>query len=261
MTSRKRMLDFRGGMVRRRLGSVGRIILVLSGKGGVGKSVVSAALAALLADDGFAVGLLDADVHGPSSALLLNARGRPEEGKRGLVPPVTSGIKVMSIDFFAQGRPVPLTGEGAKQVILEMMALTDWGDLDYLVVDMPPATSDIMMTLTSLPSGPDALVVTMPDRLSLAVARRTLQLLRSGGISVAGVLGNMHGRGGLASSPDDDGPGRLAKEFRVKFLGKLPFDEGVQKAVEKGDVGILLASGFAKTLRRSMADYVAPRRS
>lgn len=253
MSSRRRGLDFREGMVTRRLKRVDKVLLVLSGKGGVGKSVVSATLAALLAKNGRAVGLMDADVHGPSSALLLGARGQPGEGRSGLTPLVSAGVKVMSIDFFAPGRPIPLTGEEARQVILEMLALTDWGDLDYLVVDMPPATGDVMMTLTSLAKeDASALVVTMPDRLSLAVARRVLQLLQSGKVPVVGVLGNMHGRGRPPGMSDDDGPRRLAEEFGVRFLGKLPYDNGVQGAVERGDIGILLGSNFGKALRRSM---------
>lgn len=252
MSNRRRGLDFRKGMVRRRLKKVDNVLLVLSGKGGVGKSVVSAALAALLARNGHAVGLMDADVHGPSSALLLDAHGQPGEGSNGLTPLVAAGVKVMSVDFFAPGRPIPLTGDEAKQVILEMLALTDWGELDYLIVDMPPATGDVMMTLTSVARSASALVVTMPDRLSLAVAHRVLQLLRSGKIPVAGVLGNMHGRGELSGRTDDDGPKRLAEEFGARFLGKLPYDDGVQEAVERSDIAILLASDFGRALDKSM---------
>ena len=185
-------LDFRKGMIRKRLENVKRVLLVLSGKGGVGKSVVSATLAAMLAESGLKVGLLDADLYGPSSALLFNARGFPAEGESGLIPPVAGGVKLMSVDLFASGRPIPLTGSAAEQVVLELLALTDWGRLDYLIVDMPPATGDIMMTLTSLgKKGLAAVVVTMPDRLSTTVAHRVLELLQSGDIPTVGVLGNM----------------------------------------------------------------------
>lgn len=118
--------DFRQGMIRRRLSRVRQVLLVLSGKGGVGKSVVSATLAALLAKSGFDVGLLDADIYGPSSALLFSTDTLPEEGKGGLTPPITRGVKIMSVDLFASGRPLPLTGYGARQVLIELLALTDW---------------------------------------------------------------------------------------------------------------------------------------
>ena len=252
-------VDFRRGMIRRRLRSVRKLLLVLSGKGGVGKSLVSATIAALLADVGYAVGVMDADIYGPSSALLLGAHALPREGKQGLTPPTKRGIKIMSVDLFAPGRPVPLTGAGARQVILEMLALTDWGALDCLVVDMPPATGDIMMTLTSLGKKEvSAVVVTMPDKLSLAVAHRVLELLHSGKVPIAGVLGNMHRPPHGSRIVDDEGPRRLAKEFNVEFLGELPFDAGVTSAVEKSDIKGLLTTRFAKTLRRSVDAHLRP---
>jgi ATP-binding protein involved in chromosome partitioning len=243
-------------MITKRLQSVKMIILVLSGKGGVGKSVVSAALAALLGKAGYAVGLMDADIYGPSSALLFDARIRPSEGKRGLIPLVAHGVKIMSVDLFAPGRPIPLAGEGARQVVKEMLALTYWGDLDYLIVDMPPATSDIMMIFTSLEKKElAAFIVTMPDKLSLTVAHRVLHLLDSGKVSIAGVLGNMHRRDYQAGTIDDDGPRKLAKEFNVAFLGKLPYDADVTSAAEKGDIKALLRTRFAGALGRSVGAY------
>ena len=249
--------DFRKGMIRRRLEKVRKILLVLSGKGGVGKSVVSATLAAVLADSGFSVGLMDADIYGPSSALLFDAHNLPKEGKAGLIPPVRGGVRIMSVDLFAAGKPVPLTGHGARQVVLEMMALTDWGKLDCLVVDMPPATGEIMMALTSM--GKDdvaAVVVTMPDRLSTTVAHRVLELLRSGRVPIVGVLGNMI----RSTSGDGQVKGgaaqRLAREFKVPLLGLLPYDLGVTEAVEKSSIRALMSTRFAAELQESMSPYI-----
>jgi ATP-binding protein involved in chromosome partitioning len=257
MSENDSRLDFRNLMIKRRLRNVRRVLLVLSGKGGVGKSVVSAALSALMADLGFGVGLMDADLYGPSSALLFNTKDLPAEGEAGLIPPVSGGVKVMSVDLFASGKPVPLTGSGARQVILELLALTNWGKIDCLVVDMPPATGDIMLSFTSLGKKEvAAVVVTMPDRLSTAVAHRILQLLKSGRVRTIGVVGNMlH-----ASSSGDDseraGPKKLAKEFGVPLLGLLPFDSGVSNAVERSDIRSLLETKFARELRRSMQPYI-----
>ncbi len=249
--------DFRVGMIRKRLRNVKRVLLVMSGKGGVGKSVVSATFSALLSEAGLRVGLMDADIYGPSSALLFGASGLPAEGEGGLTPPLADGVKVMSVDLFASGKPVPLTGSSASQVILELLALTDWGNLDCLVVDMPPATGDIMMTLTTLgKKGTAALVVTMPDRLSTTVARRVLHLLKSGKVPTIGVLGNMVRRSGAGLSRNGKGASDLAKESGVPLLGLLPYDPSVQKAVEKGDVRNLLSTRFAKDLRRSMMPYL-----
>jgi len=246
-------LDFRARMIDRRLARVKKVVLVMSGKGGVGKSVVSASLAALLSGSGSSVGLMDADIYGPSAALLLGAHSEPQEGSQGLIPPEVHEIKLMSVDLFAPGRPVPLTGKGAVQVITEMLALTYWGSLDFLVVDMPPATSDIMMLFTSLNAkGLAAIVVTMPDNLSLTVARRVLELLQSGNIHLMGVLGNMVPPTQGRQAIDEGGPRRLAREFHTRFLGNLPYDLGVRKAAEQGSIKALLGTQFARSLRRSM---------
>jgi len=248
---RHRAPDFRARMIERRMAEVKNVILVMSGKGGVGKSVVSATLAALLSDAGHSVGLLDADIYGPSAALLLGTHPKPEEGSRGLVPPRVHGISLMSVDLFAPGEPVPLTGNAAVQVITEMLALTYWGPLDFLIVDMPPATSDIMMLLTSLKvRGLCSIVVTMPDNLSLSVARRVLDLLRSEGIPVLGVLGNMVRR----DSADERGAKKLAGEFHARFLGNLPYDMQVRKAAGRGNMTILLRTRFAGALKRAIGE-------
>ena len=245
-------LDFRRGMIDRRLVLTSRVLLVMSGKGGVGKSVVSAALAGIAAASGLRAGLMDADIYGPSSALLYGAKGLPVEGKSGLVPPILGGVKVMSVDLFASGRPIPLAGSGANEILLELLALTDWGNLDCLVVDMPPATGDIMLTLTSLRKDDvGAVVVTMPDRLSTSVAHRVLELLKGGRVETVGVLGNM-----VRGSAKDIGPRKLADEFRVPLLGLLPYDSSVSKAVEKGNIEALLRTKFARSLRRSMSAYL-----
>jgi ATP-binding protein involved in chromosome partitioning len=234
-------------MMRKHLGRVKKVLLVLSGKGGVGKSVISATLSAMMADSGLRVGLMDADIYGPSSALLYNAHELPEEGEEGLTPPTRCGVKVMSVDLFAPGKPIPLSGSAAQQVVLELLALTDWGDLDYLVVDMPPATGDIMLSFTSLGmKDVAAVVVSMPDRLSINVAHRVLALLRSGRVQTVGILGNM-----LRAS-NSGGLRKLSKEFNVPLLGLLHYDAGVTKAVEESDIDGLLATEFARELGRSM---------
>ena len=258
MSDRGPVADFRQGMIGKQLRRTKRVLLVLSGKGGVGKSVISATLAAIIADAGLKVGLLDAVFYGPSSALLFNARGLPVEGEEGRTPVTCNGVKIMSVDLFASGKPLPLTGSGARQVILELLALTIWGELDCLVVDMPPATGDIMMSFTSLAKKDvAAIVVTMPDRLSTTVARRVLQLLRSGRVRTVGVLGNMVPLSKSGRSTRVSGPGSLAKEFDVPLLGLLHYDTAVPKAVEEGGVRSLLSSTFAAELRRSMHPFVA----
>jgi len=252
MTETDSSIDFRLGMIAKRLKNVKRLLLVLSGKGGVGKSVVSATLAAQLAASGHKVGLMDADIYGPSSALLFGTKSLPQERQGGLVPPVSKGVKIMSVDLFASGKPIPITGYGARQVVLELLALTDWGKLDFLIVDMPPATGDIMLTLTSLgKKDMTALVVTMPDRLSTTVAHRVLELLHSGRIPCAGVLENMRRDRDRPGKAAGETPKELAREFDVPFLGFLHYDPRVARAIGRNDVAGLLSTKFASELRRS----------
>ena len=137
--------------------------------------------------------------------------------------------------------------------MLELLSLTDWGRLDWLLVDMPPATGDVLQTLTSLGTkNLSALVVTVADRLSTTVAHRTLELLRTGSIPAVGILENMQGRS--SGSMSSGGPRALAREFGVRFLGALPFDAGVSRAVEKGDIAALLKTKFAAELSNSTKD-------
>jgi len=241
--------DFRIRMVREKLKRVRRMLVVLSGKGGVGKSVIAATIAAQAAHSGKKVGIMDADVYGPTSASILGGRRRPKEGHDGLIPPEGNHVKVMSVDLFAPGKPIPISGAGASEIILEMMALTDWGDLDLLVIDMPPATGDIMMTMTMLGGRrARALVVTTPERLSLSVARRTLELLKASRTPVVGIVGNMYR---LSAAKDQNGPMSLARQFHVPFLGALLFDEDLIKAVEKRNARRLLETRFARDLAQA----------
>lgn len=259
MSEPVRVADFRETMIRKRLRGVGKLILVLSGKGGVGKSVISSALAVHLRDSGLRIGLLDADLFGPSAALLLGVRGPPKEGKGGLTPVDAGGVGFMSLDLFAPGRAYPLTGEATRQVIVEILALANWGKLDYLIVDMPPATGDIMMTVASLPKKEmEAIVVATPDLLSVSVARRVLDLLRTWRVPVAGVVGNMY----RSRGQDGGAPEKLAREFGTKFLARLPYDRQVQKAVEASSVRDLLRTDFGTALSGSVATrYVGGRGS
>lgn len=241
-------LDFREGMIRRRFGKIERTIFIVSGKGGVGKSTIAATIAALMANAGMSIGLLDADVHGPSSTFIFKVKSPPEEGERGLVPPISNGVKVMSIDLFAAGRPIPVTGRAAREVLKELLALTDWGMLDCLIVDMPPGTGDVLMALIEMMKG-SSIVVTAPTGLSASVVRRVIRLLMEAGIPILGILENFSCMMGSKERPLGQGGGKsLASEFGIKFLGELPIDPNVPEAIDSGDIQALLQTGFAKTL-------------
>jgi len=226
----------------RPLPSVSNVIAVASGKGGVGKSTVAANLALALAAQGARVGLLDADIYGPSQPRMMGLQGeRPTtaDGKT-LDPPRGHGIPVMSIGFLVDSdQPMAWRGPMATQALTQMLADTRWGTLDYLVVDMPPGTGDVQLTLTQRVPVSGAVIVTTPQEIALLDARKGLQLFRKVGVPVLGIVENM----GLHRCPAcgheshifDAGGGRaLAERYDTRLLGELPLDGAIRERADSG---------------------------
>jgi ATP-binding protein involved in chromosome partitioning len=226
----------------RPLPTVANVIAVASGKGGVGKSTVAANFALALAAQGARVGLLDADVYGPSQPRMMGLAGeRPTttDGKT-LDPPRGHGIPVMSIGFLVDAdQPMAWRGPMATQALSQMLGDTHWGDLDYLVVDMPPGTGDIQLTLAQRVPVSGAVIVTTPQEIALLDARKGLQLFRKVGVPVLGIVENM----GLHRCPAcgheshifDEGGGRaLAERYGTTLLGELPLDAAIRARADSG---------------------------
>ncbi|SEQ76970.1 Mrp/NBP35 family ATP-binding protein [Pedobacter rhizosphaerae] len=231
------------------LDNIKNIILVSSGKGGVGKSTVASNLAVVLAKDGAKVGLIDADIYGPSVPTmfdLVDAKPSAEEtpdGKTKILPIEKFGIKLLSLGFFADpGQPVPWRGPMASNAVKQLFNDTNWGELDYLIVDLPPGTGDIHITITQSFPISGAVVVTTPQQVALADTHKGLAMFRMPGINipVLGVIENMS-YFTPAELPDNkyyifgNGGGRkLAESFDVPFLGEIPI---IQSIAEAGDNG------------------------
>ncbi len=224
-------------------------IVVLSGKGGVGKSSVSANLAVWLSMLGKKVGLLDVDVHGPSIPRLLNLLGvRPESGEKCLHP-VTWGknLKVMSIGFLLPRGDDAVIWRGPVKMGLIKQFLEDvvWGELDYLIVDCPPGTGDEAISVMQL-LGKEAyaLIVTTPQQLSVDDVRRSIKFCEKTQNPILGIIENMSGfvcpycRKSVDIFPTGGGE-ELAKEKNIRFLGKIPLDPIISKASDKGDLFVL----------------------
>ena len=235
------------------LKDIKNIILVSSGKGGVGKSTVASNLAVTLAADGAKVGLIDADIYGPSVPTMFglvgekpNARETPE-GKTLILPVEKYGIKLLSLGFFADpDQPVPWRGPMASNAIKQLFNDADWGELDYLVVDLPPGTGDIHITITQSFPIAGAVIVTTPQQVALADTRKGLSMFRMPAINipVLGVIENM-----AYFTPEElpdnkyyifgrDGGKQLASAFDVPFLGEIPLVQGI---TEGGDNGTPIA--------------------
>ncbi|RYY09248.1 MAG: MRP family ATP-binding protein, partial [Chitinophagaceae bacterium] len=182
------------------LKDIKNIILVSSGKGGVGKSTVASNLAICLAADGAAVGLIDADIYGPSQPIMFGVEGaKPQaretaEGRTLILPVEKYGVKMLSLGFFADpGQPVPWRGPMASNAVKQLFNDADWGELDYLIVDLPPGTGDIHITITQSFQITGAVIVTTPQQVALADTRKGLLMFRMPGINVPilGVVENM----------------------------------------------------------------------
>ncbi|MGH8428368.1 MAG: iron-sulfur cluster carrier protein ApbC [Gammaproteobacteria bacterium] len=223
------------------LAGIGNVIAVASGKGGVGKSTVAANLALALVDEGARVGMLDADIYGPSQPRMLGLSGRPKsrDGKR-IEPLSAYGLVVMSAGFLVDpATPMIWRGPMVTQALTQLLGETDWGELDYLVVDMPPGTGDIQLTLAQRVPVAGAVIVTTPQEIAVADARKGLAMFRRVEVPVLGIVENMSGFrcphcGETAEIFGAGGGARLAEESGVALLGRIPLDPRIQSAADGG---------------------------
>jgi len=230
------------------LPGIRNVIAVASGKGGVGKSTTAANLAVALARDGASVGLLDADIYGPSQPRMMGLQGeRPttRDGKK-IEPLVAHGVKVMSIGFLIdEEQPMVWRGPMVTQALVQLLNDTLWGELDYLIVDMPPGTGDIQLTLAQRVPVSGAVIVTTPQDIALADARKGLRMFQKVAVPVLGIVENMSthvcsqcghedpifGQGGGAS---------MAAQYGVALLGQLPLDSRIRRETDAGQPAVIV---------------------
>jgi ATP-binding protein involved in chromosome partitioning len=233
----------------RPLGDIKNIVAVASGKGGVGKSTVAVNLALAWAAQGARVGILDADIYGPSQPLMLGLSGeRPvlAEGKR-LQPLTAHGVSAMSIGFLVDAaQPMVWRGPMVTQALTQLLSETQWGALDYLVVDMPPGTGDIQLTLAQRVPVAGAVIVTTPQDIALADARKGLKMFDKVAVPVLGVVENMSvhvcSSCGHAEHIFGSGGGAaLAQQHGVKLLGELPLDAHIREEADGGRPTVIAA--------------------
>ena len=245
-----------------RLCRVQRKIVVLSGKGGVGKSTVSVNLAAGLMMAGLKVGLLDVDIHGPSIPTMLGLEGRtPQNNSDELVPLEAHGLKVMSAGFFLRSQDEAIIWRGPMKANAIRQFLQDvaWGELDYLVVDSPPGTGDEPLSVCQLIKNLDgAVIVTTPQKVAAVDVRKSITFCRQLKVPVLGVIENMSGFacpkcGEVTPILGSGGGGRMAAEMGVPFLGSIPIDPAIALAGDCGQVPIQMdASGLAAETMRTI---------
>ncbi len=231
-----------------RLNRIKHRILVLSGKGGVGKSTMAVNLAVGLMMEGKRVGLLDVDIHGPSIPTMLGLEGSSVQvGVDGLVPITVRGIKVLSLGFFLrkQDDAVIWRGPLKMNVIRQFLKDVDWGDLDFLIVDSPPGTGDEPLSVCQLIGSLDgAVIVTTPQKVAAVDVRKSITFCRKLGVPVLGVVENMSGFkcpacGEITPILGKDGGRRIAEDMGIPFLGSIPIDPKVAEASDTGQAFIV----------------------
>ncbi|MEO5650909.1 MAG: Mrp/NBP35 family ATP-binding protein [Ginsengibacter sp.] len=248
------------------LKGVKNIIAVVSGKGGVGKSTVASNLALAISEGGAKVGLMDADIYGPSVHIMFGIRGerpvmRDVNGKAKIVPIDRYGLKVMSIGLLVDERQaVVWRGPMVSSAIRQFVTDVDWGELDYLIIDMPPGTGDIHLTIVQTVPVTGVIVVTTPQLVALADAKKGIAMFNQPGLKVP-VIGLVENMSYFtpAELPDNkyyifgkEGGKRLASEFDIPFLGEIPL---VQSIREGGDIGVPVMIGDDEVSRKAFTEF------
>jgi ATP-binding protein involved in chromosome partitioning len=251
------------------LPKVKNVIAVASGKGGVGKSTTAVNLALALAAEGAAVGILDADIYGPSQPMMMGITGRPESADGTTMEPLENyGVQVMSIGFLVDASdPMIWRGPMATQALEQLLRQTNWNELDYLIVDMPPGTGDIQLTLSQRVPLTGAVIVTTPQDIALADARKGLKMFEKVGVPILGIVENMavhvcSNCGHVEHIFGADGGKRMSAEYGVDYLGALPLNLSIREQADAGRPTVVSdpdgeIAGLYKHVARQVAVKVA----
>ncbi|MDB5846948.1 MAG: Fe-S-binding ATPase [Rhodoferax sp.] len=247
------------------LPGVKNIVAVASGKGGVGKSTTAANLALALAAEGASVGLLDADIYGPSQPMMMGISGRPDsiDGKT-MEPMVNHGVQVMSIGFLvAQDEAMIWRGPMATQALEQLLRQTNWKDLDYLIVDLPPGTGDIQLTLSQRVPMTGAVIVTTPQDIALLDAKKAIKMFEKVGVPILGIVENMavhvcSNCGHVEHIFGADGGKKMAADYKMDYLGALPLDIRIREQADTGNPTVAAdPEGEVAALYKAVARQVA----
>jgi len=251
------------------LPGVKNIVAVASGKGGVGKSTTAANLALALAAEGARVGLLDADIYGPSMPVMMGISGKPDsaDGKT-MEPMLNYGVQVMSIGFLVpQDQAMIWRGPMATQALEQLLRQTHWKELDYLIVDMPPGTGDIALTLSQRVPMTGAVIVTTPQDIALLDAKKGIKMFEKVGVPILGIVENMavhvcSNCGQVEHIFGADGGKRMAAEYGMDYLGALPLAMSIREQADSGRPTVVAdpqgeVAGLYLTLARKVAVAIA----
>jgi ATP-binding protein involved in chromosome partitioning len=233
------VIDPRLVIVDERMKDVKRIIAVSSGKGGVGKSIIASALALELAKKNYRVGLFDLDFTSPSAHIILGIEGLQPKEEKGIIPPRTHGIRFMSITYYSGDLAAPLRGADVSNALIELLAITRWGKLDYLILDMPPGIGDATLDLIRLIKNITFLIVTTSSQLAFETVKKLVSLLRSQKVAVLGVVENMK----IDKSTNIQ---RSTEKLGLEFITEIPYDLAIEEAI--GETDKLMRTSLARKI-------------
>ena len=247
------------------LPGVKNIVAVASGKGGVGKSTTAVNLALALAVEGASVGLLDADIYGPSIPMMMGIEGRPESDDGKTMDPLENyGVQVMSIGFLvAQDEAMIWRGPMATQALEQLLRQTNWRELDYLIVDMPPGTGDIQLTLSQRVPMTGAVIVTTPQDIALLDAKKGIKMFEKVGVPILGIVENMavhvcQNCGHIEHVFGADGGKKMAADYKMDYLGALPLHMDIRVQADGGRPTVVAdPEGDVAAIYKAVARQVA----
>jgi ATP-binding protein involved in chromosome partitioning len=233
--------DPRISIIGERLKRIRRIIAVSSGKGGVGKSLVATSFALALTKKGYIVGLFDLDFTSPSTHVILGIKDAQPTEDKGLIPPIVEGMQYMSLVYYSGNQAAPLRGAETSNALIELLAVTIWGELDYLIIDTPPGIGDAMLDLIKLVPKIEFLIVTTSSQLAFETVKKQLLLLQELKIPVLGVVENM-------KMTDSNLVQQKTEAMGIRFLSEISYDQNVEAAI--GYPEKLLGTEIAKKIQK-----------
>jgi len=241
------MVDPRKSIIETRLAKIGRIIAVSSGKGGVGKSMVATMLGLTLAKDGSKVGLFDLDFTSPSTHIIMGAKNVQPREEKGLIPPIVHDLEYMSLIYFVGDKPTPLRGVDTSNALIELLTITQWDKLDFLVIDMPPGIGDPLLDLVRFIKRVEFLIVTTSSLLAFETVKKQVSLLRELNMPIIGVIENMK----------MDKAQNIANEtgkLGLIYLTGIPFDPQIENAI--GNTTKLFDTAFFKKIKQVIDESI-----
>lgn len=234
-------MDPRLSIIKERLKNIKRLIAISGGKGGIGKSSIASVLALILSKLGYKVGLWDLDFWGPSTHVILGINGIFPKEEKGIIPPKIYGIKFMSIIYYSGNEPSPIREIDVSNAMIELLTITRWSSLDFLIIDTPPGMGDTILDTIRLMEEVEFLIVTTQSKVVLETVKKMLSMLKELEIPILGVIENM-------KTTNSSFAKNQLRVFDIPFLGKIDLDEELENSM--GNTNKLLKTNFAKNLEK-----------